>query len=660
MLNLNNLFQDGAIFQCRKAIPVWGRADANEKISVEFAGQTVYTRSNSKGAFKVRLNAVEPGGPYVLKVTLCPSGESVICNDILVGEVWLASGQSNMEYLIGADSATHNCTNPKGLNRAQEKEFKESIKNPEKLRFIVVEKNASAVEEEDFIGKWQYMTAENAPFCSAVAAWFGKYIQEKIDVPVGLIVSAWGGTIAEAWTSRSGLLNNPETAHLINQLDRINSEDDLWDSTLVNNLNNTIPAAYIDSGNEGVKWGWAENNFDDSSWVNMQVPGSWIQQKISGNGAIWARKELSLSGEWQGKDLLLELGGIDKQDITYFNGVEIGRTGKGAETQWYDKKRSYKIPASLVKAGKNVIAVRAYSFLYDGSFNGDSSCYNLISTDDGKKIELAGEWKACAEKDFGILAGNSLRLGPGNANTPSILFNGMIKPLLPYALRGAIWYQGESNANDIYNSESYFKKLENMVRDWYYNFEQGEFPFIQVQLAYFYRGIENSKCNPNSTWAVLRENQRLLTEKMGNVYMASAIDIGDHNDIHPQDKKSVGYRMAQNALFNVYRYTDVVPCGPMYKSYIVENGKIRLFFDNAEGMYIKEDCEQSFFVSGIDGKYYPADEVIIDGSSIIVSSENVQYPCFVRYAWADDPVCSLYNSADLPASSFQTRNEKNL
>ena len=653
MLKLNNIFQDKAVFQRCKAIPVFGKADANSKIKAEFAGQTVFTNSNSEGSFKMRFKSLEAGGPYTLKVYVCKTGESVTVNDILVGDVWLASGQSNMAYLLRPVPVAYNATNTPGLNRMQQEEFQKTIENSEKFRFITVKSRASCIEENDFEGKWQYMTSENAPECSAVAAWFGKYIQQKLDIPVGLIISSYGGTIAESWTSRAGLLANTETMHLPEIVDNVGTDEEIWDITADKIAKEAIPAEYADTGNEGFGNGYAEVDFNDSSWKDMKIPGSWIIQKIAGNGAVWTRKEVVIPDDWQGKELVLELGGIDKQDVTYFNGVEIGRTGKELETEWYDKKRHYEIPASLVRRDKNVIAVRAYSFLYDGSFNGKVEDFNLCLKNSDKKINISGAWKAFAEKDMGIRVGNALRLGPFNFNTPSILFNAMIKPILPYAIKGVIWYQGESNAKTVDDSAKYLKKLEIMIRDWYYNFEQGEFPFIQVQLAYYNRGLEDL-CNPSSAWALLRDNQRLLCEKMDKVYMASAIDIGDHFDIHPQDKKTVGYRLAQNALHNVYYFNDIVPEGPLFKGYFIENNKIRLLFDNAEGMYIKEDLPQSFYVADADRNYYPADKVVIDGSSIIVSSNKVEYPKAARYAWADDPISTLYNSAGLPASSFQT------
>ena len=658
MLKLGSIFQDRAILQRGKTIPVWGKSAADAKIKIELAGVTAYGRSNIDGTFKIRLHGLEAGGPYKLKVTDCGSGEVVELDDILVGDVWLASGQSNMAYLLNSASAAENCCNPKGLNVRQHKEFQDNISNPEKFRFITVAQNASALEEESFTGEWKYMTKENASVCSAVAAWFGKYIREAEDVPVGLIISSWGGTIAEAWTSRAGLLANPETAALVDETDALYSEEINWNKTAEEVKKNKVKPfnaenAVADSGNEGVKLGWAETDFDDSSWKKMYVPGSWVAQYISGNGACWVRREVTVPDEWLGKDLQLEFGGIDKLDITYFNGVEIGRTGKDLETTWFDKPRNYKIPAELVKKGRNVIAVRAYSFFFDGAFTGREECYNLVLSGTDNKINLAGEWAACPERDLGNLAGVVLNIGAGYANTPSILFNGMIKVLLPYAIKGVIWYQGESNAKSLEDAASYLKKLEIMIRDWYYHFEQGEFPFIQVQLADYHPNGE-AQYNKNSAWAVLRDVQRRLCEKMDKVYMVTAVDIGDWNDIHPQDKKTVGFRLAQNALHNVYHHREVIPFGPLYKGYSVEGGRVRLFFDNADGMYIKDDLPQSFYIAGVDGKYHSAEKVVIDNDTVIVSASKVKFPRSVCYAWANAPASTLYNSADLPASPFTT------
>lgn len=655
MLTLNSLFQKGAVLQQKKEISVWGNTEQECKLKAEFAGQTVFSMSSLTGKFIFRFSPVDAGGPFVLKVTNLASGEVIEVDDILVGEVWLASGQSNMDYQLGSNWAV---VPPyvedfelSGINEAQLKEFCTTTKNTDKLRYFCVEKNVEGRLEDTAKGSWEYLSAENASGCSAVAAWFARYIQEKLNVPVGVIVSAWGGTCIEAWTSRNGLIRNPETREMITAKDNTFRNERTWLESSEEAKKDVNFAKYADPGNKGVGNGWAELDFDDSAWQDMAVPGSWIAQSISGNGALWARTKVTVPENWIGKELTLNLGGIDKTDISYFNGVEIGRTGEGVDVSCWCKKRVYTIPAELVKPGENIIAVRAYSFYFDGSFNGIKKHYFLACGDES--IPLAGTWKVCAELDLGIIAPALVGARPRNHNVPSILFEGMINPLIPYAMRGVIWYQGESNTANAYASNAYYDKLRTMIEDWRFRWELGDFPFIQVQLANFFRNVEGAY-DKNSSWAILRNTQRRVCNDMKNVYMASAIDIGEFYDIHPQDKKSVGKRLADNALCNVYCCNDTVPFGPLYMDYCIEGGKIRLFFRYTDGMYLKENAEQSFYVAGQDKVFYPADSVKIEGSSLLVSSAQVESPAHVRYAWADYPFSTLYNGAELPASPFTT------
>ena len=655
MITLNPLFRDGAVFQQKKPIPVWGRAIAGNRLKAEFAGVEANTKAAAGGKFMLRLPSVDAGGPFELKITDLDSGETVLIKDILVGEVWLASGQSNMEYTLGSDwvpAIDETLHVSESVNRIQEKEYCDTIPDPSKLRFITLDKRATGLEEETFIGEWKYMNSENAPLASAVAAWFARFIQEKINVPVGLVISAWGGTIAEAWTSRAGLLSNPETAPMVSDADKIFNEEECWNR--LGNLAVQIPAEKcLDPGNEGFGKGWAEPDFDDSEWKTMRIPGSWIVQKISGNGALWVRQEIEIPAEWAGKDIVLNMGGIDKLDTTYFNGTEVGRTGKDFETKYWNQKRKYTIPGNLVKAGRNVLAVRAYSFMLDGSFLGSSKNYYIQLEGSEERIFFAGEWKANAELDLGVLSPGALLPGPGNANTPGILFNSMIRPLLPFAIRGAIWYQGESNAHSIFESLSYTEKLSTMIRDWRYHWGQGDFPFIQVQLANYSPGIDPEFVR-DSRWAVLRESQRLVCENLPQVSMCTAVDIGELTDIHPQDKKTVGIRMAANALHHVYGYESIVPFGPLYQSYAVEGNSIRISFRYAEGMKIREDLLQSFYIAGKDRVFHPATAAKVEGNTILVNSEKVSNPYAVRYGWSDAAISTVYNAAGLPASPFRT------
>ena len=327
----------------------------------------------------------------------------------------------------------------------------------------------------------------------------------------------------------------------------------------------------------------------------------------------------------------------------------INKNSRIQETIYWNKPRKYPVSAGLAAAGENTIAIRAYSFLFAGAFWGDASCYRLYCPDTDESISLSGIWKAFAEFDMGVLS-TAQPPGPGNPNVPGILFDGMISPLIPYAMRGVIWYQGESNAHSPQESATYLRKLETMIRDWRYRWGQGDFPFLQVHLA---NHRKDSAFDPDSAWAVLREMQRLVCENLPEVYMASAIDIGEALDIHPQDKRSVGNRLAANALRNVYHCMDSVPSGPLLRSCTAENGKIRMTFAHADGLTMKEDAAMSFYLAGQDGVFHPAAHVVIEGDSVLADAPEVPNPRTVCYAWSDNPVSSLYNAAGLPASSFR-------
>ena len=654
-MKLNSLFQNGAVFQREKNIPVWGKTLPNHHLTAQFGGTKSATVSNDQGDFRLFLPPFKAGGPHTLTVTDTDSNESIEVHDILVGEVWLASGQSNMSYLLESDWAL-DTTIPKEqkLSCKQRMEFCKEISNPSQCRFFMVKQAATANLESEAVGQWQRMDSEHAPKCSAVAAWFGRFVQEALGIPVGMLVTAWGGTIAEAWTSTEGLLTNPDTADSVFKLQKRMREDEAW-------KNGSKDAAIArlsrpDPGNEGVKKGWASPAFDDNDWSPLEIPGSWKQQGIAGNGAVWVRRRVVIPKEWEGKAITLCTGGIDKHDVTYFNGVEIGRTGKELESEWFNAARNYSIPANLATAGENTVAIRAFSFLWEGAFwgRGEAYCLRLDGTDE--TIPLGGTWRAKAEFDWGNLAMDKLSsegYGVGNPNTPAILFGSMLHPLIPYAVRGAIWYQGESNAHSIGESRRYLNILATMLKDWRFRFGQGDFPFIQVQLANWRAPADYDQA---STWAPLRESQRLLCKRLPNVYMASAIDLGEEEDIHPQDKKSVGRRLADCALANVSGLA-ITPSGPLYRAFRCELNRIRLFFDYADGLWLKGGAANSnygFFIIGANGEAYPADSVTIKGNTVVVASSKCQEPFGVKYAWADNPPATLFNAANLPASSFST------
>ncbi len=648
---LGSLFQNGAVLQRDKIVPVWGRTLPGVGVKGELAGNVSYSRSSQNGDFMLYFPAMPAGRNLELTVSVPEAPEeTVTLRDILCGEVWLASGQSNMEYMLNSDWRVDLSDEGETLARKQEKQFNSEITDTGSFRYFTVEMCASSAPESTVKGCWRDMSAANSGDCSAVAAWFGLRLQQKYPgVPVGIIASVWGGTYAEAWVSANSMLINPVTAGKV--ADAISSHrlaDNYLNANGVELDWQKHPGVKVDDGNSGVEKGWAKADFDDSSWQEMQVPGSWVRQEISGCGAVWVRKTFDLPADWCGCELVLHTGGIDKHDITYVNGVEIGRTGKDLECDHYNVPRNYPVPAELTAGGKVTVACRAFSFVMDGSFMGN---WKLVRSSDKAEMLLNGKWKCAPEYDRGriMLRKDVNYYGAGMKDTPGILFDSMIRPLVPYALRGVIWYQGESNTD---NYKDYYEILKTLIVDWRYHFMMPEMPFIMVQLAGY--GVKRIFA-PASDWAFLRESQRLLTTDLNQTYMATAIDRGEELDIHPQDKETVGSRMAAVALHHVYGEKDIVPGGPeICGASRLADGRVKLDFANAEGMFIAPGMEQSFYVSGDGENFVAADSAVVEGDSVILGSDAVDYIFEVRYAWSDYPECTLFNGAGIAASSFRT------
>jgi len=347
-MRLNPLFQEGAVLQHGKTLPVWGETRPDVIVRGELAGIEIFSRSSGRGEFTLYFPPLPPGGPFELRVGVegDPAEETTV-RDVLLGDVWLASGQSNMEYPLNADTAwwPGNASGPDSTARRQEKKLKELLADTDNFRFFKVERCASGAQEREAAGVWRRMTPENAGDCSAVAAWFGHVLRRKTGIPVGLIVSSWGGTIAEAWTSCNGLTASPVTARLAADLAACHRKREFC--TVREKIDVLASdAVQPDPGNAGFGQGWAAPGFDDSGWKAMAVPGSWIQQDIAGNGAVWIRRSVELPEDWVGQDLILRTGGIDKHDVAYVNGREVGRTGKGLECDHWCSERRYPVPGA--------------------------------------------------------------------------------------------------------------------------------------------------------------------------------------------------------------------------------------------------------------------------------------------------------------------------
>ncbi len=630
-LKLSPLFSDHAVFQRGIPIPVWGWTKPSVLVRATLGDSEVGTLSAPDGRFLLRLPPRPAGGPYELTVTA--DGESVTVKDVCVGEVWLASGQSNMQMTVA------------GCGTQGDEAIAASAESG--VRMFTVPNRAKLGGQPDAEGAWRIASPDTTGAFSAVAFHFAARLREALQVPVGIINSSWGGTIVEAWTSREALVANPDTRAWTERYEATLHATDFWE--IPRQFEFAYPA---DPGNTGLEKGWARPDFDDAVWPEMELPRQWQQDGHNFSGVFWFRLAVDVPESWAGKDLDLQIGAVDKQDTTYFNGVQIGATGKDHEEHHWNFPRHYTVPGRLVKAGRNVVAVRAYSFVHHGGMIGPANRMGL-SLAGGKAvplIPLAGRWRFHVEHNFGLVQtppeGN---MGPDAPNSPYMLYENMIRPIVPYGIGGTIWYQGESNAAD----RQYRGKLTALIRDWRRAWGQGDFPFLLVQLANF---LNASAYEEGSHWARLREDQAKVLAEPGTG-MAVSIDLGEAQDIHPKNKKDVGLRLARWALAQFFGQSGPA-CGPLYAGMTIEGGAIRLRFDHTGAGLAARDGKalSHFVVAGLNRRFFPA-EVRIDGNTVVVRSAAVPDPVAVRYAWADNPEgCNFCNQDGLPAGPFRTDN----
>ena len=465
-------------------------------------------------------------------------------------------------------------------------------------------------------------------------------------MPVGLICNAWGGTRVEAWISREALILDPRGA------DEVRG----YESCAYAAPASVMPMAVwehglraLDTGNAGLAKGWAKPGCDDSAWKTMAIPNGWQTQGVPGSGVLWFRRSVSVPAAWQGRELELRLGAIDKHDDTYVNGERVGGLSWEDGDNTWSTPRIYRVPAHLSTSSTLCLAVRARSHVYQGGIIGPESAMRLHPVGEASgAIALAGPWRYAIEQDWGVQSPPAAPMTPGNPNAPYTLFDSRLAPLIPYGLRGAIWYQGESNTGE----PRHYQRLQTlMIRDWRRAFGQGDIAFLQVQLAN-YMAVQAKPAA--SSWAELREAQ-LATLAEPATGMAVAIDVGDTIDIHPTDKRSVGERLARWALAETYARGGV-PSGPLFRAMTIEAGsRVRCRFDHAGGLRTRDGATPSHVaIAGIDRVFVWA-ETAIEGDSLVAWSAQVPKPVAVRYAWADNPLgCNLVNAEGLPASPFRS------
>jgi sialate O-acetylesterase len=623
-VRLPRLISNNMILQRETQLNIWGWATAGEKINLSFAGQQYETITPADGRWKVAIPPMEAGGPYDLVID---ASNHLTVKNILIGDVWICSGQSNMETPMSRLKDKY----PAAVAAAH---------NPSIRAFNVSTRMEWTQPLEDFeTGTWEMADPETVLQFSGVAYFFAKAIYEQYHIPIGIVKVATGGSTIEGWLSDETLQHTPAWAGVLRlkqpgYVDSIRQADqkasDNWYSQLW----------WQDKGMQ-TSVRWFDSSYIPDNWKTMNIPGYWHDQGLENiHGAVWFRKTIQVPASMAGQPARLFLGNVVDRDSVYLNGQLIGTT------QYQYPPRKYPVSSGMLQKGANTIVVRVINYSGNGGFYKDKP-YQLFTITD--TIDLKGLW----QYQLGAAA-DPIPPSTPFYTQPLGLYNAMIAPLLPFAMKGVLWYQGEANAD---NPVAYKSLLETLIKDWRMKWTgmqpMQNFPFLYVQLPNFMAGKPQPS---NSNWALLRESQ-LKALSVPNTAMAVAIDIGEWNDIHPSNKEDVGKRLALAARKLAYHDSLVVSSGPLYKSMTIEGNKIIIQFTNTgSGLIAKAGPLKQFAIAGPDKQFKWA-HAEIAGDKIVVWHEGIRKPVAVRYAWADNPEgANLYNKEGLPASPFRTDN----
>jgi sialate O-acetylesterase len=616
-ISIPKVFSSHMVLQRDINIPVWGKAKAGIEVIAELGNSRSSAKADENGNWSLRLPQFKAGGPYKLIVyEAINPGSKIEFDDVLIGDVWLASGQSNMELQV---------------KQAKDAQLEISKANHPNIRFFFVPHEKSLKPETDIKdGSWGVCDTNSIKSASAVAYYFAREIQSDLNVPVGILQSTWGGTPVEAWTSREMLLSSPIRRQKILDNDSLSPNHFVKDSLdlikfwdIVYNPKNAMDQIIPQSA------------YDDSKWPVASMPKAnkdWGLPVYE--GMCWLRKSIDIPGSFAGKDLTINLGHPEMNYSLYFNGEEI------CKNTWNSSiSHLYALPARLVKKGENSIVVRMAFLWGGGGFNPPAG--EMYLTDGKSKISLTGNWKYQKDLEPAIPKIENYQY------YPSLLYNAMINPVVPYGIKGFIWYQGEANDTGAYHYRTLFPML---ITDWRIRWQQGYLPFLYVQLPNY----KKAQTEPSeSEWAELREAQTLALSQP-NTGMACTIDIGNADNIHPTNKQEVGHRLALAALKTAYGKS-FISSGPMLKNFRIEETHIRISFtETGSGLATNDhNALKGFAIAGKDKRFYWA-TAKIEGNEVIVSSEKVPEPIAVRYAWADNPDCNLVNKEGLLAVPFRT------
>lgn len=630
-VTLPALIGDNMVLQRGRPARLWGWADPDEKVTVAASWQAdrVYTTAGADRRWSLAIPTPDSPGPHTLTIS---GHNQITLQQVLVGEVWVCAGQSNMQMCLRAY--------PNGYTGILNADAEIAAADFPAIRLFTVGACVATEPRDDCTGQWLPCAPDSVRDFSATAYFFGRELHRELGVPVGLIHASWGGTRAEAWMSPEALSALGVCTAELADLPRSPTPENValqQQAEAVRERQRYL----LDARNEGLDKGFADVDFDTTGWRRLVVPAAWETAGADMNidGVVWFRREVVIPAGWAGQNLELSLGPVEDCDTTYFNGRRLGATGYGTADYWQAPRR-YQVPASFLRPGeRNVIAVRVFDDGWNGGLTGrpDQLMLRPLGDASPKAVELAGPWRYQVEA---VLPPNPVRLA--EANTATALFNGMLHPLLPQVVRGAIWYQGEAN---VWNAAEYRRIFPGLVADWRRAWGTDDFPFYYVQIAPWNYPQRDAA-------ALVREAQAQALAVPGTG-MVVTTDIGDIADIHPRNKQEVGRRLGLLALARTYG-RDVVCSGPVYRAMKVEGDAIRIVFDEVGGgLEARNGPLHSFAIAGENRTFVPA-EARIDGETVIVSSPRVPQPVAVRFGWSNIPTPNLFNQAGLPASPFRT------
>lgn len=615
-VNLPSLISDGMVLQRDREIVVWGTADAGERIDIRFLGEGYTTNADESGNWTLTLPPIKAGGPFVMQIN------EVEVSDILVGDVWLCSGQSNMEFPISRVLDLY-------------RDEVENDANP-MIRHIKIPLayNFHAPQSQTNPTAWSELTPENALRFSAIAYFFAKEQYAQTGIPVGLINASVGGSPAEAWISEEQLAHFP--AHL-NERDICRSDEYVEQVKSLDRARRHHWHQVLYQSDKGLHsdMHWFADDYDDSHWSSVDLfDQSWGSDGLNPiHGAHWFRREFVVPAASAGAPALLRLGCLVDADSVFINGTLVGTTA------YQYPPRIYPIPAGILRAGENNVTLRLISH---AGFPGvvPDKPYKIVLNQ--CEIDLEGEWKYQLGTPMPPLQGETFF-----QYKPTGLYNAMIAPLANYNIKGVLWYQGESNTGR-YNE--YYSLMEALIVDWRQLWQQPELPFLMVQLANF---MEDPPHPAESHWAALRNEQRQLSRSIPHTGLVVTIDLGEWNDIHPLNKKDVGQRLSLQAQRVADGDRSVVADGPIFQSMTAKGDKLILSFEEGTNHLQAVDVLRGFEIAGIDGEMQWA-EATIQGNNVEVWHPQILEPVEVRYAWRNNPVeANLRNVSGLPASPFQ-------